>query len=188
MNVQQPADVEQTRRRWLEDERRVREVPRTAGTATPDVIASRSGLEFLKAILSGELHYPPIADTLSFTLVQVEEGKAIVQGTPTFAHYNPIGSVHGGWYCTLLDTALGCAVQSVQPKGRGYTTLELKVNLIRPLTDRTGPVRAEGIVVHSGRQTAIAEARLVDAAGKLYATATTTCLIFELSAPRRTAS
>lgn len=167
---------------WIEEERRVRENFGTPGTATPDIIANYSGMEFLQALMSGQLHYPPIADTLNFSLIHIEPGRAIFQGTPLFAHYNPIGSVHGGWFCTLLDSALGCAVQSTLPRGVGYTTLELKVNMIRPLTEKTGPVRSEGYIVHAGRQTGIAEARLYDAAGKIYASASTTCLLFPIAA------
>lgn len=167
---------------WLEDEHRVRQHLGKAGSATPETIANYSGMEFLQAIMSGELDYPPIADTLNFSIIHVEPGRVIFQGTPQFAHYNPIGSVHGGWFCTLLDSALGCAVQSKLQRGLGYTTLELKVNLIRPLTDKIGPVRAEGKIVHIGRQTGISEARLYDASGKTYASATTTCLIFPIAA------
>ena len=166
---------------WIEEERRVREKFGTPGSATPETIAKYSGMEFLQALMAGQLHYPPIADTLNFSLIHVESGRAIFQGTPLFAHYNPIGSVHGGWFCTLLDSALGCAVQSTLQRGFGYTTLELKVNLIRALTEKTGPVRAEGYIVHSGRQTGIAEARLYDASGKTYASASTTCLIFPIA-------
>jgi uncharacterized protein (TIGR00369 family) len=166
--------------RWIEDERRARADRGKPGTARPDVVAGYSGMEFLAAMARGELDYPPICDTLNFTLVHFEPGNVIFQGTPLFAHYNPIGSVHGGWFCTLLDSALACTVHSSVPKGRGYTTLELKVNLIRALTENTGPVRAEGTLVHVGRQTGIAEARLYDTAGKVYASASTTCLIFEI--------
>jgi uncharacterized protein (TIGR00369 family) len=175
-----PEDVASIRRRWLEEEARARAAMGQAGTASPDVIARYSGMEFLAAMARGELAYPPIADTLNFTLVHFEPGRVIFQGTPLFAHYNPIGSVHGGWYCTLLDSALGCVVQTSVPKGRGYTTLELKVNMIRPLTKDSGPVRAEATLVHTGRQTGIAEARLYDCAGKVYASASTTCLIFDI--------
>jgi uncharacterized protein (TIGR00369 family) len=169
------------RQRWLEEERAVRAAMGQPGSATPDIIARYSGLEFLEAMARGELAYPPMADTLNFTLLHFEPGRVIFQGTPLFAHYNPIGSVHGGWFCTLLDSALGCVVQTVVPKGRGYTTLELKVNMIRPLTAETGPVRAEATLVHTGRQTGIAEARLYDCAGKIYASASTTCLIFDIA-------
>lgn len=169
-------------RQWLEDERRAKQKIGKAGSSTPDVIANYDGMEFLQAMLAGQLPYPPIADTLNFSLIHVEPGRVIFQGTPQFAYYNPIGSIHGGWFCTLLDSALGCAVQTKLQRGLGYTTLELKVNLIRPLTDKTGPVRAEGKIVHIGRQTGISEARLYDAGGKTYASASTTCLIFPIAA------
>lgn len=151
------------------------------GTSDRETIARYDGLGFLHALISGELPYPPIIETLNFILLEAEKGRAVVQGVPLFAHYNPIGSVHGGWYCTLLDTALACAVHSTLPRGKGYTTLELKVNMVRPLTEKTGPVRAEGRIIHSGNQTAIAEGTLFDANGKLYASATTTCLIFDIA-------
>lgn len=170
-----------TAQRWLDEERAIRAKFGSPGTSTPDIIKNYSGIEFLRAMMAGTLHYPPIADALNFALISAEPGKVIFQGSPLFAHYNPIGSVHGGWYCALLDSALGCAVQSLLPRGRGYTTLELKVNMIRALTEHSGPVRAEGLSIHGGRQTGIAEAKLVDAGGKLYATASTTCLIFDIA-------
>jgi uncharacterized protein (TIGR00369 family) len=170
-----------TRQRWLDEEQQIRKNMRKSGSATADIIARYSGIEFLQAMARGEVDYPPICDTLNFTLIHFEPGRVIFQGMPLFAHYNPIGSVHGGWFCTLLDSALGCVVQTKVPKGRGYTTLELKVNMIRALTENTGPVRAEGTIVHIGRQTGIAEARLYDSAGKIYASASTTCLIFDIA-------
>lgn len=174
------AEVLAVQQQWLEEARQLREKLGKAGSASRETIASCSGIEFLQGILEGRIDYPPMADTLNFSLLHVEPGRVLFQGVPQFAHYNPIGSVHGGWFCTLLDSALGCAVQSKLPRGVGYTTLELKVNLIRTLTSDTGPVRAEGHATHVGRQTGISEARLYDAAGKLYATASTTCLIFPL--------
>jgi uncharacterized protein (TIGR00369 family) len=165
---------------WIAEEEAVRQGFSTPGTSGREVIGRYDGLGFLRAMIRGELPYPPIMETLNFGLIECEKGRVVFQGTPQFAHYNPIGSVHGGWYCAILDSALGCAVQSVQPQGKGYTTLELKVNMIRALTDKTGPVRAEGRILHSGGQTAVAEADLVDSNGKLYATATTTCLIFDI--------
>jgi uncharacterized protein (TIGR00369 family) len=173
-------DPAATRQRWLDEEQRAKNSRGRPGTATPDVIGRYSGIEFIQAMARGEVDYPPIADTLNFTLIHCEPGRVVFQGTPIFAHYNPIGSVHGGWFCTLLDSALGCVVQTQLPKGRGYTTLELKVNMIRALTENTGPVRAEGTIVHIGRQTGIAEARLYDCSGKIYASASTTCLIFDI--------
>ena len=117
-------------------------------------------------------------------MVEAEFGKAVFQGTPQLKHYNPIGSLHGGWYATLLDSALGSAVQTTLPVGRAYTTVELSVNLVRGATQKTGPLRAIGTVIHSGRQLATAEARIVGPDGKLYAHGTTTCLVFDL--PPRT--
>ena len=165
---------------WIAQEQTIRKGLATAGSSARDVIGRYDGLGFVQAMLKGELPYPPITDTLNFTLIEAEKGRALFQGTPQFSHYNPIGSVHGGWYCTLLDSAMGCAVQTTLPRGKGYTTLEVKVNMIRTLTDKSGPVRAEGRIIHSGGQTAIAEATLFDPNGKLYASATTTCLIFDI--------
>ena len=151
------------------------------GLASLDSVAGLTGLQFLQGMLAGRLPYPHIGETLDFGLVDVEFGKAVFQGTPQLKHYNPIGSVHGGWYATLLDSALGCAVQTTLPVGRGYTTVELGINLVRGATLKTGPLRAIGTVIHSGRQLATAEARIVGPDGKLYAHGTTTCMVFELS-------
>jgi len=136
-----------------------------------------SGIEYMRAIISGEIPRPPIAWSLDFGLAEVEEGRAVFTLTPREFHYNPIGVVHGGVAATLLDSAMGCAVHSLLPAGVGYTTLELKVNFLRALTRDTGPVRAEATVLHAGKRTALAEARLVDEAGKLLAHATSTCMI-----------
>ena len=130
-------------------------------------------------MLAGELPYPHIADTLDFSLVEIGEGRAVFQGQPQLKHYNPLGSVHGGWFATLLDSALGCAVHTALPAGRGYTTAELGVNIVRAATVDSGPLRAIGKVLHCGRQLATAEARIVGPDDKLYAHATTTCLVFE---------
>ncbi len=137
-----------------------------------------SGLEYLKAIMGGELPKPPIADLMNFELVEVDEGRAVFAVVPAEYHYNPIGVVHGGLAATLCDSALGCCIQSALPAGTTYTTLELKVNFLRPLTLKTGRVLCEGKVIHVGGRVATADARLTDAAGKLYAHATTTCMIF----------
>jgi uncharacterized protein (TIGR00369 family) len=136
-----------------------------------------SGLEFLQRMIAGEYPRPPIAAVLDFNLVEVEEGRAVFEVQPAEFHYNPIGMVHGGLAATVLDSALGCAVQSTLLAGSGYTTLELKVNMTRAISDRTGLLRCEGRVIHAGRTTAVADAQLRDAEGKLYAHATTTCLI-----------
>jgi len=150
------------------------------GLATPEMVAGKTGMEIMQAMLAGELPFPHIADTLDFSLVEVSPGKAVFQGIPQLKHYNPLGSVHGGWYATLLDSALGCAVHTLMPAGRSYTTAELGVNIVRAASQKTGPLRAIATVIHCGRQLATAEARIVGPDGKLYAHATTTCLVFEL--------
>ncbi len=153
------------------------------GVATREMLAGMDGLAQMRAMLRGELPHPHIAETLDFLLIEVNHGHAVFQGAPGVAHLNPMGSVHGGWYATLLDSALGCSVLSALPVGKGYTTLELKVNMTRALTPQVPRVRAEGRVIHVGGQTATAEARLLGPDGRLYGHASTTCLVFALQAP-----
>jgi uncharacterized protein (TIGR00369 family) len=148
------------------------------GIASPQQLQSKSGLQVMQAMLDGELPYPHIAATLDFSLIEVDKGRAVFQGTPQLAHYNPLGTVHGGWYATLLDSALGCAVQTMLGPGQGYTTAELGIHVVRAATVHSGPLRAIGQVLHAGRQLATAEARIVGADGKLYAHGSTTCLVF----------
>ena len=171
---------EETLAAWQAREAEVRASLGGPGVASIDQMKASSGMEFLQRIWSGELPSAPIGHTMNFIPVEGEPGRIVFQGTPGREHYNPIGSVHGGYFCTLLDSAVGCAVQSMLPKGMGYTTVELKVNLIRAMTDKTGPVRAEGKVIQVGSRVGIAEGRIIDADGKLYAHATTTCLVFPL--------
>jgi uncharacterized protein (TIGR00369 family) len=137
-----------------------------------------SGIEQIRAIFAGKTGYQGIAKTLDIRPVSAEEGFVVFEGSPTQAVYNPIGTVHGGYAATLLDTVMGCAVHSSLKAGQAYTTLELKVAYHRTLTDSSGPVRAEGRVVSIGRRTAFGEGKLFDKDGKLCATATTTCLVF----------
>ncbi|MBU1361891.1 MAG: PaaI family thioesterase [Gammaproteobacteria bacterium] len=168
---------------WLDEGRRVAErldAGAGPGVATREQIAGMNGLEMMQAMLRGELPYAPIAKTLSFMLVSVAPGQAVFQGAPLAEHLNPMGGIHGGWFATLLDSALGCAIHTLMPPGRAYTTAELSVNLVKGLTPKIRCVRAEGKVIHCGRQLATAEARLVGADGTLYAHATTTCLVFEV--------
>jgi uncharacterized protein (TIGR00369 family) len=150
----------------------------TYGVVSPEILKSYDGLGFLNAIAAGTLPQPPISDLMGFHLVEVEPGRAVFEGVPGLRHYNPIGSVHAGFAATLLDSALGCAIFSTLHKGDAWTTLELKLNLVRGLTEDVGPVRAEGRIIHRGRTVATSEGDLKDAAGKLYAHATTTCMIF----------
>jgi len=135
------------------------------------------GIDFLRAIRDGRLPAPPIAKLLGFDLVEVEPGYAVFEIIPGERHYNPIGVVHGGLAMTLLDSAMGCCVQTQMPAGSAYTTLEAKTNLVRAITVETGKLRAIGKVLHVGKRMATAEGRLEDSAGKLYAHATTTCLV-----------
>lgn len=165
---------------WLDDEAAARARLAPAGVATRAQLSERSGLEFLGGITAGDLPPAPIAELMGILPVSVESGRVVFQGTPTKAHYNPSGAVHGGYAATMLDSALGCAIHTTLPAGKGYTTLELKINYIRGMSDQTGPVRAEGKIVSVGGQVAVAEARITDANGKLYAFATTTCLIFAI--------
>lgn len=147
------------------------------GVVPIEITKSISGLEFLTNIMEGGLPEPPIQRALDFRLVQVERGYTAFAGSPKFDYYNPIGSVHGGYTASLLDSCMACAVHSMLEAGYSYTTLEIKINYVRAITLDTGEVRAEGRVINSGKRIATAEGRLVDSAGKLYAHGTTTCLI-----------
>ena len=138
---------------------------------------SMAGIDFLRAIRDGRLPHPPICALLGYRLTEVDAGRAVFEISPAEQHYNPIGVVHGGIAMTLLDSAMGCAVQTQMPAGGGYTTLEAKTNLVRAITSSSGTLRAIGTVLHAGKRVASAEARLVDAGGKLYAHATSTCIV-----------
>ena len=137
----------------------------------------KSGLELLHLVIDGKLPRPPMASLMDIQLVEASKGRAVFRGTPQEFHYNPIGSVHGGYGATLLDSAMGCAVHSTLDAGDTYTTLEFKINFLRALTHETGEVQGIGVIVHAGRSTAIAEGKIVDDGGRLYAFATTTCQI-----------
>lgn len=145
-----------------------------------------SGIAYIKALQSGELPAPPIAVLLGMSIMEVSEGRVVFVAEPAEYHYNPLGTVHGGVMATLLDSALGCAVQSMLPAGTSFTTLELKVNYLRPVTTRTGTLYAEGKIIYVGGRTATAEGRLTDATGKLYAHGTTTCIIMRSSSANGT--
>jgi uncharacterized protein (TIGR00369 family) len=136
-----------------------------------------AGLEYMHAMIAGRIPAPPIMRLLGFTLASVARVEAVFECVPGEQHYNPIGVVHGGLAMTLLDSAMGCAVHTTLAPGSGYTTLEVKANLVRAITSETGMLRCTGHVVYAGKRVATAEARLEDAAGKLYAHGTATCLI-----------
>lgn len=181
-----PEETQAILQQWTDDEiANLERMDRSGpGVASPVQWAGKTGLEQMQAMIAGELPFAPIARTLDFTLLSVGPGVALFQGKPGAAHFNPMGGVHGGWFATLLDSALGCAVHTMMPIGRGYTTAELSVNYVRALSPKAGRVRAEGKVIHCGKQLATAEARLFGPDGTLYAHATTTCLVFELPAAR----
>lgn len=138
-----------------------------------------SGMEYMERMMSGEFAPPPVAQTLDFRPSHLEVGRVIFTFTPAEFHYNPIGTVHGGVIATICDSAMGCAVQTTLPAGVGYTTLELKTNFIKAVTIKSGQLFCEGTVIHGGGRVAIAECRLTDEAGTLYAHATTTCLVIK---------
>jgi uncharacterized protein (TIGR00369 family) len=148
--------------------------------ASLDEIKGFSGIEFLRRITTGEVPQPPITKTLGFALVEVAPGFALFTMAPEFRHYNPIGSVHGGVAATLLDSCMSCSIQTHLEKGLGYVTLELKVNMVRAITEETGPIRAEGRSLYVGRRSGTAEGKIIDAKGTLLAHGTTTCMIFPL--------
>jgi uncharacterized protein (TIGR00369 family) len=150
------------------------------GVTSTEIMASMPGIDFVRAIFSGRLPEPPIMQSIEPFDCTAEPGVVVIHSVPGFRHYNPIGSVHGGYAATLLDSAMGLAVHTMLPAATGYTTLEFKISFIRGMTRDTGPVRSEGRTLNVGRRTATAEARITDAKGRLLAHATTTCLVFEI--------
>ena len=164
----------------MQDQTRFMPLDAPVGTVPSELAMQHDGIEIFARMLAGEIPPPPMARTLNFTLTEAEKGRAVFRGIPMFEHYNPLGTVHGGWPATILDSALGCAVQTMLPKGIGYTTVEFKVNLVRPMFETTGEVVCEGTVIHMGRTIATSEATLKNAEGKLIAHGTETCAIFPL--------
>jgi uncharacterized protein (TIGR00369 family) len=150
------------------------------GVTPTEVMASMPGIDFVRAIFDGKLPAPPIMQTVEPFDSTAEPGVVAMHSVPGFRHYNPIGSVHGGYAATLLDSAMGLAVHSALPAGTGYTTLEFKISFIRGMTEDSGAVRTEGRTLNVGRRAATAEARMTDSRGRLLAHATTTCLVFEI--------
>ncbi len=156
------------------------------GVTPTEVMAAMAGIDFVRAVFDGKLPAPPIMHSIEPFDSTAEPGVVVMYSTPGFRHYNPIGSVHGGYAATLLDSAMGLAVHSALPAGSGYTTLEFKISFIRGMTENTGPVRTEGRILNVGRRAATAGARITDAKGRLLAHATTTCLVFEIPKERST--
>ena len=142
MNVQRDRGLKMIAEDWIKLEEDIAMRMANPGVSPLEEMRKRTGLEFLRDIAAGVLPFPPIGKTLNFFLVEADEGRVVFQGTPTFDFYNPIGTVHGGWACTLLDSCMSCAVQTILKSGVAYTTGELKVNLVRPLTDKNGRDKA----------------------------------------------
>ena len=153
---------------------------RQIGVLSTDQIRDLDGIELFRGIIAGRFPAPPITETLGFWMHEAEIGRVVFAGKPERRHYNPIGSVHGGFAATLLDSAMSCAVHSHLKKGSGYTTVEFKVNFVRAIAETTGTVYCEGRSINVGSRIGTAEGRITDAAGKLYAHGTTTCLIFPI--------
>lgn len=156
--------------------------PVTFGVTDFKTATSMAGIEFLRGMLGGTFPAPPIAEALDFRLVEVEHGRAVFEGIPSDRFRNPLGTVHGGWMSTILDSALGCAVHSTLKAGQGFTTVDLAVSFVRAVHQSTGRMRCEAKVIHVGGRIVTSEARLVDAEGKLYAHGTTTCLVMPVPA------
>lgn len=176
--VTDPDEIAATLARWEAEEAAVRARLAGAGVARPEQLVGLSGLQIFEAMGRGELPHVPISDAADIWPMACSPGRFVFQGRPSARHFNPMGTVHGGWVATLLDSALGCAVQTTLSAEQAYTTAELKVSYVRAVTLAAGLVRAEAEVISAGRQLAFAEARLVGPDGRLYAHATTTCLVF----------
>jgi uncharacterized protein (TIGR00369 family) len=161
------------------DNKRTRTFAWNDPTVGAEAARTMSGLAYFQAMLAGELPNAPISDLMDFTLAEATHGQVIFTITPSEFHYNPIGVVHGGLAATLLDSAMSCAIHSTLPAEVGYTTVEMKINYVRPITAASGRLRAIGQVIHTGRRVGTAEGKIVDDNEKLYAHGTTTCLIFQ---------
>jgi uncharacterized protein (TIGR00369 family) len=154
----------------------------SAALNVPLEFASMPGLEQLRAIFDGRAGYNGMVQTMGLEPVSAEEGVVVFKGMPSREHFNPLGQVHGGYAATMLDTAMGCSVHSTMKAGQGFTTLELKVSYHRPMSETSGPLRAEGKIISVGKRAAYAEGHIYDKNGKLCASATTTCLVFDIGA------
>ena len=150
------------------------------GVVPLETARTMDGMTLFTEMIAGRLPAPPICQELGIWLSEVELGRVVFNYEPKFAHYNPLGSVHGGIAATLLDSVMGCCIHTTLKAGVGYTTVEIKVNYVRAVSDKTGLVKAEGKIINVGSRIATSEGRLVDSSGKLLAHGTTTCLIFPI--------
>lgn len=171
--------------RWIEEEKALlagMKNGRSSGFLSPKQISSMTGLEIMQSVRRGDLPCGPMAITMNYMLMEIESGRAVLQGHPTEAVLNVQGSVHGGWFSSILDGAVGNAIHSMLPAGKGYTTLDLSVKMTRAISPSIGRVRAVGTVIQVGRKVATAEGRILGPDGKLHAFATTTCMILDINA------
>jgi len=152
------------------------------GVVTREELLSEDGLSFLRGMIEGRYPGPPIAGEMDFTLTEVEEGRVVFTGTPSARFFNPLGTIHGGWTATILDSAMACAAHATLKAGEGYTTLEMKINYVRAVMPESGAVRCEGKVIHRGGTIVTTEGHLTDERGRLLAHGTETCLIFPAKA------
>jgi len=156
---------------------------RTFGVVSREALVAGDGLSFLRGIINGTQPAPPFAEAMDFDLVEAEEGRVVFTGRPSARFFNPLGTIHGGWTATILDSAMACAAHSTLKPGEGYTTLEMKLNYVRPVMPDTGTVRCEGKLIHRGGSVITTEGRLVDERGKLLSHGTETCLVFPAKKP-----
>lgn len=155
---------------------------REVGVVSREVLVADGGLSFLRGMIEGRHPGPPFADAMDFDLVEADEGRVVFSGRPSARFFNPLGTIHGGWTATILDSAMACAAHATLKPGEGYTTLEMKINYVRPVMPESGTVRCEGRLIHRGGTVATTEGRLLDERGKLLAHGTETCLIFSAKA------
>jgi uncharacterized protein (TIGR00369 family) len=179
MSINANPSADTTLAEWQAADALMRERLKNVGLGRPEQFAGKTGMQIFEALLAGEIPAPPISQALDFILVDAQPGRVQFQGRPQFAHYNPLGTVHGGWIATLLDSAVACAVHTLLPAGKTYTTLELKVNYVKALTERVPLVRAVGEIIYSGGRIGTAQGKLVGPDGTLFAHATTTCIVLD---------
>lgn len=175
-----PEDVTATLARWEAEEQAVRACMASVGVPTPEQLRGLTGLQWLEAIGRGELPAVTVMASMNIWPISVAEGHVVFQGRPDARYLNPMGTVHGGWIATVLDSAVGCVVLSTLPAAKAFTTVELKISYLRAIAWQQTPLlRAEATIINAGRLVGFAEARLVGPDGKLYAHATTTCVVLD---------
>jgi uncharacterized protein (TIGR00369 family) len=157
---------------------------RIHGVVSRDVLTAEPGLAFLRGMLEGRHPAPPFSRTTNVYMILAEEGRVVFEGEPTENFFNPLGTIHGGWTSAILDSAMACAIHSTLNAGQGYTTVEMKLNFVRPILPNTGKVTCEGVLIHRGGTLATSEGKLFDAKGRLLAHGTETCMIFSAAASK----